>query len=172
MMKSMNAESYAYCIAYIPSGKLLFEVLKFGLSSPKKDRISNICGERLVRQISHVDGWNKTFASANGFDFANGINQLKKRGIVPNNLSKDDLIIGIWNTAYNFRGQCKSQYATDEEQAMWLEGELCNQYKIKNNYKLPPLNIADPTATDVYRNPVMFASSSTSTPTGIELFRF
>lgn len=171
IMKSMRAESYAYCIAYIPSGKLLFEVIKFGLSSPKKDRISDCCGERLVRQISHVDGWNKTFASANGFDFANGINQMKKKGILPKNLNKNDLIIGIWNTSYNFRGACKSQYATAEEQSMWLEGELCNQYKKKNNGNLPPLNIADPTSTDIYKNPIMFASSESS-PTGIELFKF
>jgi hypothetical protein len=120
-----------------------------------------------------MDGWNKTFASANGYDFANGIQQLKSKNIVPKSLSRNDLIIGIWNTSYNFRGQCKSQYATSEEQAMWLEGELCNQYKIKNNGKLPPLNKVDPTTTMIYRNPVMFAQTiNQSSPTGIDLFEF
>lgn len=172
-MKKMNAESYAYCIAYVPRGKLKFEVLKFGKSSPDPDRTSSVQGERIARQVANLPGWSDLPTSDHGYDFARGVEQLKLLELLPKYMNKNDIIIGVWNTSYNFRGQCKSKFATDGDKASWLEGELCSQYKINNSGKLPPLNKRDPTNTVIYTNPIIFGVSTESGPKmGIELFHF
>jgi hypothetical protein len=145
VMRKMAARDYAYGIAYEPDDELRVRFIKLGMSAPKKGRQNdNILGERIVRQVGHLLGWQTVPISSHGSDFSNGLIRLVNDGAFPERaLHKNNIIVGIWNAHPNFR-TCLVE-ADTTEQAKWLEASLCKQYKDDFKLELPPLNIADPT---------------------------
>jgi hypothetical protein len=145
MMKKLNARDYAYGFAYLPHDELRVQYLKIGKSSPATDRISKVLGERIVRQLCHLQGWpqsNKAISN-NGFDFMMNLQNLVAAGkMSARALDKNNIVLGVWNTDSMFR-TCKVD-ATPAEQAAWLEAKLCELYKNDFKLVLPPLNKMDP----------------------------
>lgn len=145
LMKKLNARDYAYGFAYLPHDELRVQYLKIGHSSPAVVRINKVLGERIVRQLCHLQGWpvsNKA-VSNHGFDFVMGLQGLVTEEKMPERaLHKNNIIVGVWNTESMFR-TCKVD-ATPQEQAIWLEAKLCEQYKNDFKLVLPPLNKMDP----------------------------
>ena len=145
IMGKLAARDYAYGIAYVPNDELRVLYLKIGKSSPSKDRVhENQLGERIARQVGHLEGWpGQKPISANGIDFMMGLKQLVLNGDMSERaLDRKNIIVGIWNTNPMFR-KCMVD-ATPSEQAAWLEASLRKQYKIEFKDTLPPLNKLDP----------------------------
>ena len=164
-MSSMGAKDYAYGLAYMPPDELRVHYLKIGKSSPAAVRVNaKIFGERIVRQIAHLDGWKKKAISGHGVDFSMGVRNLIAEGKLDERaLHRDNIVIGIWNANPNFR-TCLVE-ATVQEQVSWLEGNLCQQYKNDFKLVLPLLNKQDPSNSEVMSrtwvnriiDPAMFA---------------
>jgi hypothetical protein len=157
-LRAMNTSSFAYMFNYAPYNKypdeegsyLEYAFLKAGESN------GYVKGERLVRQLRHLDGWNekKPPYSCNGVDFKGGLERLIAELDYPLDiLNKNNINIGIWSINDEFRW---SNLLTEEdgEKAIWIEGELCDQH-IKIYGKLPPLNIKDPSKCKIYTDPRM-----------------
>jgi hypothetical protein len=151
IMKKMGARSYAYGIGYQPDDELRIIFVKIGRSSPEKDRKGDVHGERLVRQVAHLSGWNSTNKrSANGTDYLMGLNEaVAANKLPPRALQKNNTCIGIWNCHQNFRN-CKVE-ATELEQSRWLEAYLCKLYKNDFNDELPLLNKIDPASGSILK---------------------
>lgn len=145
MMKKLNARAYAYSFAYLPHDELRFQYIKIGESCPASVRISKVLGERIVRQLCHLQGWpasNKA-VSSHGFDFMMNLQKLVNAGKISERvLNKNNIVVGVWNTDPMFR-ECKVD-AAPADQAEWLEAKLCEQYKNDFKLALPPLNKIDP----------------------------
>jgi hypothetical protein len=150
IMRSMAARDYAYGLAYKPRDEMRYIYLKFGMSSPKSNRLNdNIMGERITRQIAHLSGWSKFAISSHGNDFVSGLSRLVEDGILSEHaLNKNNIIMGIWNVHPLFR-TCLVN-ATREEQALWLESYLAQQYKNDFKDNCPLLNHRDPS-----NNPIL-----------------
>ena len=148
IMKKMDAKSYVYAISYLTGG-ILNPVIKIGMSSPDKYRQHTILGERIVRQISNLEGWSSKPVSSHGLDLVVGLKKAIETGILPEKaINRNNIIICIWNVHPNFR-KCNS-IATEDEQTKWLEGKLCSLHK-KHFQKLPPLNVIDPSVSVFFR---------------------
>ena len=146
IMKKINARDYAYTVSY-NTGAIVNPVVKIGMSSPRKDRKNNVMGERLVRQLAHLEGWNSKTFSANGSDLAMNLRVAIDQGIIPKKaINRNNIIICIWNLAFRM---CTSE-ATTYEQTSWIEGELCRLHK-KHFEFLPPLNIVDPSEAENFK---------------------
>jgi hypothetical protein len=145
----MGAKDYAYGLAYLPNDELRVQYFKIGKSSPSAKRVNpKIFGERIVRQIAHLDGWDKKAISAHGVDFAMGIKKLISDSQLPERaLNRHNIVIGVWNINSNFR-ECLVD-ATVQEQVSWLEGHLCQQYKNDFKLNLPVLNKQDPSKSEI-----------------------
>lgn len=153
IMKRMGARSYAYGIGYQPHDELRVIFTKIGRSSPDYDRKNDPYGERLVRQVAHLSGWDSTKRSANGTDYIMGLNEAVTAGkLSASALQKNNTIIGIWNCNQNFR-ICEV-VATELEQSQWLEAYLCKQYKNDFNGELPLLNKVDPALGTILKKPM------------------
>jgi hypothetical protein len=153
IVKKMNTKACAYGICFVPRDQMRMVFLKAGMTAPSDDRINQLqqC-ERIVRQVSNLEGWSEFMASDHGTDFIKGVRRLVAAGVLPEDaLNRNNYVVGIWTVNPNFR-KCLVE-ATLEEQAEWIEGELCQQHK--NDFKglLPLLNKRDPTKTKVYKLP-------------------
>ena len=174
-MRSMNTGTFAYMFDYVPFNKKADEhgsyldraFLKVGETS------GNDMGERLVRQIRHLDGWDKNEIqySSNGIEFRGGCERLiDKLGYPEDLLNKNNINIGIWSINETFRwcnldiqtkkdndqkySEKEIQKDKDKQKAKWIEGELCYQH-INIHGKLPPLNEKDPSKCKIYTDPRM-----------------
>lgn len=122
--------------------------LKFGLSAPDPRTKAKPKGERLVRQISYMPGWNKKVYSSTGIDFWEGCKNLIQQGLLPKNLNYTDIELAIWSG--NSRTDISGANMSYKQVAAYIESELCDQYN-KRHGKFPPLNIADTTRNNTFR---------------------
>lgn len=167
IMRSMNTGTFAYMFDYVPYNKEADEhgsyldraFLKAGESS------GNDQGERLVRQMCHLDGWDKIQYSGNGSEFRGGLERLiSEHGYPEDLLNKNNINIGIWSVNQEFRwcnldiqtkkdneecSEKEKQKDKDKQKAKWIEGELAAQHKNIHG-KLPPLNEKDPSKFKSY----------------------
>jgi len=170
IMRSMNTGTFAYMFDYVPFNKkadkhgsyLDRAFLKAGETN------GNDMGERLVRQVGHLDGWDKNEIqySGNGIEFRGGCERLiDKLGYPEDLLNKNNINIGIWSVNPEFRwcnldiqtkkdnnekySEKEKQKEKDKQKAKWIEGELCYQH-INIHGKLPPLNEKDPSKCKSY----------------------
>jgi hypothetical protein len=144
--------SYVYGMCYKPS-PIAYDFLKVGMSCPTLgEKREHQVGERVVRQISWVPGWEgEHVRSSHGADFWMGIqNFLIPAGNVPATFNKNDLTVAVWNISSRMQVADISEH--DELRATaWAEGELAAQYKKKYS-KLPLLNVQDPSKSKYYIN--------------------
>lgn len=155
-----NGITRSYCYAILtddPDKLLSYKWIKIGRSAPDPHARKDVqIGERIARQLFHLHGWEYLSGhnpiSSNGQDLQNGLNNLEEAGILTG-FNKDSAIVGVWDVSN--RMQFIDLVETDESElhaTAWLEGELCNQYKQRNDGKLPLLNDKDPTKTKYYKN--------------------
>jgi hypothetical protein len=166
IMRDMDALNYAYAFCYDSKDETRLHYMKIGRSTPLPERVSQSCfGERIVRQVCHLNGWEKSPISSNGSDFRGGLERIMKSDNYPDRiLNKNNWSIAIWNIHPNFRNCLVN--STREEQTIWLEAQLCKMYKRDFKENLPPLNIQDPS-----RGKIMNASWVSVSPTNT-LFEF
>ena len=147
--------AYVYGMVFNPKS-LKFDFLKVGMSAPRLgEKREHQVGERIVRQLSWVPGWNEPHPySGNGSDFWHNINdRLIANNILESDFNKNNLKIAVWDISA--RAHQNVILSDDEELTLstWAEGELAQQYKNNNNAKLPMLNFSDPTKTKIYNGP-------------------
>lgn len=146
-----NPKMYCYAICYRKG--LIIDFIKIGESAPNPgENTQEAIGERIKRQLEHVPGWeDPPYYSAHGSEFWKNVSREIDLGTLPS-LTKDNLIIGIWN----LESQIKSinfLYESNKEVSLYAEGFLCEQYKKLHNGNLPILNIKDPTRNKAFRGP-------------------
>lgn len=155
-----NGISRSYCYAILtdnPDQLLSYTWLKIGRSSPNPGGHRDVqVGERVARQLFHLRGWDYLSGhdpiSSHGQDFANGLNSLEEQGILQG-FNKDLAIVAIWDVSKRMKSIDLVETEDSELHATsWLEGELCAQYKKRNNDSLPLLNFKDPTQSKYYKN--------------------
>lgn len=144
--------SYVYGLMHKPT-LLSYEFIKVGMSCPTlKDREYQV-GERVVRQIAWLPGWQgEKPKTSNGLDFWMNIqNDLIAKNALPLTFNKNDVIIAVWDTS---KRMGTSDFLEEQEvrATAWAEGELAHQHK-KMYGKLPALNYADPSKTKAYKGP-------------------
>ena len=142
--------SYAYSMIRKPS-LLNYEFIKVGMSCPTLTDREHQVGERLVRQVSWIPGWQGPQPkTSNGLDFWLNIqSDLIANNKVPITFNKNDIEIAVWNVSIRM---ATSDILLEQEwiATAWTEGELAMQHKIKYG-KLPALNYADPSTTKAYK---------------------
>ena len=142
--------SYAYGMLRKPS-LLSYEFIKVGMSCPTLTDREHQVGERIVRQVAWLPGWQEDKPkSSNGMDFwFNLQNTLITSNRLPNTFSKNDIEIAIWNVSERMS---TSDMLVEHEwgATAWTEGELAMQHKLKYG-DLPALNYADPSKTRAYK---------------------
>jgi hypothetical protein len=146
-----NPKIYCYAICYRKG--LSIEFLKIGESAPSPSyKTAESIGERIKRQLNHVPGWeDPPYYSDHGNDFwSNTVREINV-GNLPH-LTKDDLIVGVWNIEANLH-KIDFYYAKNKELSTWVEGILTEQYKKLHDRQLPILNKKDPTRNAAYRAP-------------------
>jgi hypothetical protein len=153
-----NGIRRSHCYAIItddPNQLLSYTWLKIGRSSPNPGARKDVqVGERIARQLFHLRGWEYLSGhnpiSSNGQDFMNGLDSLEEHGILTN-FDKDKVIVAVWDVS---KRMCFSDIVETDDSELyatgWLEGELCAQYKQRNNETLPLLNFVDPTKAKYY----------------------
>ena len=152
------SEMYAFCrkndIAYFGYGFRFVRdsyntmQLKFGLSSPDPNTKAKPKGERIVRQIGFLPGWPEIVHSSTGSDFWHGCQRLINNGILPEDLTYNDIEVAIW--AGNSRNNISILNMDYKDIAAYIESELCDQYHARHG-TLPLLNVADPTKNKKFR---------------------
>lgn len=149
MRRQGIVRSYVYGMLHRPT-LLTYEFIKVGMSSPTlKDREHQV-GERLVRQVSWLPGWEgERPHTSNGLDFWNNIQlDLIANGKLKSNFNKNNIEIAVWDVSK--RMATADMLLEHEIKATgWAEGELAYQHKQMYN-TLPPLNYADPSKTSAY----------------------
>jgi len=152
LMHYYNIKNYVYAICYRDG--LHIKVLKFGESAPcPGPNTSKATGERVKRQVEHAPGWeDPDYYSSHGDDFWSNVEREIKKGNIPN-LTKDNLIIGIWDIDRR-KPYITHLYDSDKELTTWAEGELTRQYK-EIYGKKPILNIKDPTRNKSFKSPLL-----------------
>lgn len=145
------SKSYVYGMIHQPS-LLTYEFIKIGMSCPNLGEREYQVGERIVRQLSWVPGWegNKPKTS-NGLDFWMNIeNDLIFNNKLPKTFDKNNLLVAIWNVSSRMQ---ESDFLTEQEKiaTAWTEGSLAKQHKDLYG-KLPPLNYSDPSTTQSFKN--------------------
>lgn len=155
--KYNNPKIYCYAICYRKG--LIIDFIKIGESAPNPgENTSEAIGERIKRQLEHVPGWldDPEYYSSHGSDFWQNTEREIKKGKLPN-LTKDNLIVGIWNLESRI-DKIPFLYENNKELSQFAEGLLCEQYKRLHNRFLPILNIKDPTRTKNYKGPKKLVS--------------
>lgn len=139
--RNNNIHYFGYGIRYTRSSYDTKQ-MKFGMSAPNPHTRGKPKGERLVRQVGLLPGWNKLLNSSTGVDFWMGCQKLINKNILPPNITYSDFEVAIWtgNTRKNISGLEMSY----KDIASHIESELCYQYFVRHK-ELPLLNIADPT---------------------------
>jgi len=151
--RSHNIRHYCYGIRFVVNSYKYFQ-LKFGSSAPNGIASNkHQKGERLVRQISWIPGWNADPCSSHGYEFWHGCTKLINRGNLPSDLTYKDFEVAIWVMNWNSLVS-EFSHLTNREQVNWSEGELCSQYAAQNDGYLPILNKNDPRNTKDYQQPV------------------
>lgn len=148
LMRSNNiGPAFVYTMTYcVPKEKTT--LVKIGRSSPElRDRKYQL-GERLVRQIAGLNGWNEDQrVGGNVFEFREAC--ILKGVFNRHDNHKNYLSISLWDISK--RLAALGLILTSEFDATsWAEGELAHQYKQISGDKLPPLNIQDPSLMPVY----------------------
>ena len=146
-----NPKIYCYAICYRKG--LSIEFLKIGESAPSPGKATaESIGERIKRQLNHVPGWVESPPqSGHGDDFWKNTVREINNGNLPH-LTKDDLIVGVWNIEANLHN-INFYYGKNKELSTWVEGILTEQYKDTHSNRLPILNKKDPTRNAAYRAP-------------------
>jgi hypothetical protein len=157
MRSKTITRAYVYAMVYQPK-TLYADILKVGMSSPSlSEKRERQVGERIVRQVSHVPGWDSGPPySSHGSDFYYAVrNFLIPKKLVVENFNKDMLHIGVWDITQRAHYNIIETNDDDFTLATWAEGELAKQYKQTHGNKLPLLNKVDPTKTKVYNKPFL-----------------
>ena len=152
IMRNMGpVTSYVYGMCYRKS-LLTFDFIKVGRSNPELGTKREYqVGERIIRQAASLKGWNEPRRlSGHGAEFwANIEAECIPTGIIKADLTKNDLVIAVWDISK--RMAIYNSCLWDEDRAtFWAEGELADQYTAKFG-KLPPLNFKDPARNLAYR---------------------
>jgi hypothetical protein len=145
--RTNNISHFGYGFRFVRNSYLT-EQLKFGFSAPEPNARAIQKGERLVRQIAWLPGWNVDVSSSHGFEFWHGCTSLIAQEILPNDTNYTDIEIAIWSAT--LRTNISSYSLTKRECAEFIESELCQQYKSKHN-TLPKLNLVDPTLNKTHK---------------------
>lgn len=151
-MHSYN-DPKVYCYAICYRKGLLIDFIKIGESAPEPGTNTvEAVGERIKRQLEHVPGWDDPpHYSEHGNDFWANVSREISLGTLPH-LTKDNLIIGIWNLEVR-KNRINFLYESNKEISLYAEGLLCEQYKKLNYGNLPILNIKDPTNNWAFKGP-------------------
>jgi len=147
--------SYVYAIAINePTQKFSYKIIKIGRSSPNPGDGEVDIGERIARQLCHIQGWtyyNNNPISSHGQDFLNAIKRNIKNGNLPKNFNKDMITVGIWDITAKMPA-VKQVAVTNEFMATcYAESELAHQFKQHNMDNLPICNFVDPSRAKVYQ---------------------
>lgn len=132
--------------------KLQPTFIKVGRSCPNlTEAREHQVGERIVRQIAHVPGWDEEpVKSSHGLDFMYNINNYAiKEGKLPHDFCKNQLHIGIWNMNLRMKS---SDFISDDEEltaSRWAEASLAHQHKQIYGC-LPMLNYIDPSQDKIF----------------------
>lgn len=139
-------EYYAYVLATRISA-FEFKMIKIGRSTPCLSETSSSYGERLVRQIAFLKGWDKEPTSDHGEDLIIGINQAIEDGRLKPEFSRYDLTIGVWDIG---KRETKFYLSNIDNATSWAEGKLADLYFNKYGC-LPLLNKVDPRNQSGYK---------------------
>lgn len=143
-------KAYAYGMCFKPN-LLVFDFVKIGMSHPSLgEKREYQVGERIVRQLSWVPGWEGTHVrSSHGSDFWLGVEHfLIPQQQLPATFNKNDIVVAVWDVTKRMQVSDISEH-DDRKATHWVEGELVSQYKNKVG-KLPMLNIQDPSKSKYY----------------------
>jgi hypothetical protein len=143
-------KAYVYGMVFKRS-PILYDFLKVGLSCPELADREHQVGERVVRQVAWVPGWDSEVSSPSGFDLWNGIQRLIKEERLPSNFNKNHLGVAVWDITHRVYTQADDLYIEGEMEATkWAEGHLAQQY-FEMNGQLPPLNHQNPANSKSYK---------------------
>jgi len=145
--RTNNISHFGYGFRFVRNSYLTKQ-LKFGFSAPEPNVKAIQKGERLVRQIAWLPGWNVNVSSSHGFEFWHGCTSLINQEILPKDTNYTDIEIAIWSV--DKRTNISGYPLTRKELAAYTESELCEQY-VEHHGRLPHLNIVDPTLNKTYR---------------------
>lgn len=150
--KNGITKAYIYVLAY---KDLPFKIkyLKVGMSHPSLEATEREyqVGERVVRQLSWIDGWDGEPISSNGQDLKNGIKRLQKTGELPKKLNKNDLIVAVWDITARIPNLDPNLEINNLKTVTeWAEGEMCNQIIKEIGFK-PPCNFRNPANSKAYK---------------------
>lgn len=145
--RTHDISHFGYGFRFVRNSYMI-EQLKFGYSAPDPSARGIQHGERLVRQIAWLPGWDKDVSSSHGYEFWHGCQKLINLDILPQDTHYTDIEIAIWST--NTRNNISGYKLSKKECAEFIESELCKQYKDAHD-KLPHLNIADPTLNKTHK---------------------
>lgn len=156
-MRNHNiTRSYAYAIAIDdPNKKFQYQIIKIGRSSPNPGDSEVQVGERIARQLAHLNGWQYFNGfnpiSSHGQDFSNAIKRAIDANLLPNNFDKDYITVGIWDITARMPQVYANAVTTEFMATCYAEAELTNQFKNSNNDNLPICNFVDPAKQKVYQ---------------------
>jgi hypothetical protein len=155
MRSNYIERSYVYAIAIDdPTQKFQYQIIKIGRSSPNPGDNEVDVGERIARQLAHLNGWQYYTGmdpiSSHGQDFLNVVQRAINQKLLPANFNKDMITVGVWDITARMPQVLQTAVTNEFLATGYAEAELVKQYK--NTYgNLPICNIQDPSNYKVYK---------------------